>query len=78
MGWPPALLQESTARQRQGIFTRHSLVNRGTVFSGIRAGKNESETNSCMKMDLENHKALKCIASDSTSDYDLPFWKEFF
>lgn len=77
MGWPPAPLQESTARQRQGIFTRHSPVNRGTVFSGIQAGKNEGETNSCMKMDLENHKALKCIASDSTSDYDLPFL-EFF
>lgn len=39
-GGPPALLQESTARKRQGILQDK---NRGMVLSGIQASKNQQQ-----------------------------------
>lgn len=61
-----------------GSFTRRPLANRATVFTHIQACRNESKSNSCMKTDQENHKALKRFASETSSDYNLPFVIKIF
>lgn len=69
LGDPLCTPEVKPCQAEAGHFFRCSLANRGMLFSGIQACRNESKTNSCMKMDLE--KALKRFASDSCSDYDL-------